>query len=79
MWYASCSFVQGLSCFDNWWLIRVTLVVDLVFLPQNFGLVVGTYKDFLLFCECPWGSGSLCRWWGHLIAAGGNQMFCGHR
>ena len=27
-----------------WWLIRVTLVVDWQFLPQNFGQVVETYK-----------------------------------
>ena len=35
-----------------WWLVRVILVVDWVFLPRNFGLVVGTYKGLLLFCEC---------------------------
>ena len=49
-----------------WWLIRVTLVVDLVFLPQNFGLVVGTYKGLLPVCECIWGGGSICRWCGHV-------------
>ena len=30
----------------NWWLVRVTLVVDWLFLPRNFGLVVGTYEAF---------------------------------
>ena len=29
---------------DFWWLVRVTLVVDWLFLPQNFGQVVGTYE-----------------------------------
>ena len=28
----------------NWWLVRVTLVVDWLFLPRNFGLVVRTYE-----------------------------------
>ena len=49
-----------------WWLVRVTLVVDWQFLPQNFGHVVGTYKGLLPFCECTWAGGSICRWWGHL-------------
>ena len=35
-----------------WWLVRVTLVIDLWFLPQNFGPMVGTYEDLLLLCEC---------------------------
>ena len=61
------------------WLARVTLAVDLLFLPQNFGLVVGTYEGLLLFCECTWSGGSLCRWWGHLTTICGNQMFCVHR
>ena len=43
----------------NWWLARVTLVVGLVFLPQNFGPVVGTY-------ECRWGGNFTWRWWGRL-------------
>ena len=30
-----------------WWVVRVTLVVDCLFLPQNFGLVVGTYEGLL--------------------------------
>ena len=29
-------------------------MVDWLFLPQNFGPVVGTYKGLLLFCECIW-------------------------
>ena len=49
-----------------WWLVRVTLVVDWQFFPQNFGQVVGTYEGFLLFCKCTWGGGSIFRWWRHL-------------
>ena len=46
-----------------WWFVRVTLVVDLWFLPQNFGPVVGTYESLLLLCECRWGWDRTCRWW----------------
>ena len=35
-----------------WWLVRVTLVVDLWFLPQNFGPMSGTYEGLLQVCEC---------------------------
>ena len=52
--------------FFHWWLVRVTFVVGLVFLPQNFGPMVGTYDWLLLFCECRWGGESMWRWWGHL-------------
>ena len=45
------------TCLCNWWLVRVTLVVDWLFLPQNFGPVVGTYEGLLPFCECTWGGG----------------------
>ena len=38
-------------CTCYWWLVRVTLVVDLRFLAQNFGLVVGTYEGLLPFCD----------------------------
>ena len=31
----------------NWWLVRVTLVVDWLFLPQNFGPVVGTFCSYV--------------------------------
>ena len=34
-----------------WWLVRVTLVVDWRFLPQNVGPAVGTYKGLLWLCE----------------------------
>ena len=51
-------------CRNVWWLVRVTLVVDWLFLPRNFGLVVGIYEGLLPFCECTWGGGSICRWWG---------------
>ena len=40
------------SWFPCWWLVRVTLVVDWLFLPQNFGPVVGTYEGLLPLCEC---------------------------
>ena len=40
-------------------------MVDLLFLPRNFGLVVGTYEGLLLLCECTWRVGSMFRWWGH--------------
>ena len=42
------------------------LLVGLVFLPQNFGPVMGTYECFFPYCECIWGGGSICRWWGNL-------------
>ena len=58
-----------------WWLVRVTLVVDWLFLPQNFGLVVGTYEGLLRLCECIWDGGSICRWWGHLTTIGANRNF----
>ena len=54
-----------------WWLVRVTLVVDWLFLPQNFGPVVGTYQGLLQLCECTSGGGCFCRWWGHL-----NTLWC---
>ena len=62
-----------------WWLVRVTLVVDWLFLPQNFGPVVGTYEGLLRLCECTLGGGSIFRWWGHLTTIGGNRSFFCHR
>ena len=59
----------------SWWFVRVTLVVDWLFLPQNFGPVVGTYEGLLQLCECIWDGGSICRWWGHLTTIGGNRSF----
>ena len=50
----------------NWWLARVTLVAGLVFLPQNFGMVMITYEGLFPFCKCTWGGASIYRWWGHL-------------
>ena len=50
-------------------------MVDWLFLPQNFGPVVGTYEGLLPFCECTWSGGSICRWWGHLTTICGNQLF----
>ena len=64
---------------SDWWLVRVTLVVDWLFLPWNFGAVVGTYAGLLLFCECTWGGGSMLRWWGHLYSLCLKQTFCAHR
>ena len=61
-WFFYYPYTNLLYC----WLVRVTLVVGLVFLPQNFGPVVWTYKGVLLFCECIWGGDSTWRWWGHL-------------
>ena len=58
-----------------WWLVRVTLVVDWLYLPQNFGPIVGTYEGLLTCCECTWDGGSICRWWGHLTTVGSNQTF----
>ena len=59
----------------TWWLIRVTLVVDWLFLAQNFGHVVGTYEGLLRLSECTWGGGSIFRWWGHLTTICTNQTF----
>ena len=60
---------------SNWWLVRVTLVVDWLFLPQNFGPVVGTYEGLLWLCECTLGGGSIFRWWGHLTTICTNRTF----
>ena len=65
-WKLFCVSHLQLSVWCNWWLVRVTLVVDWLFLPQNFGPVVGTYEGLLRLCECKWGGDSTCRWWGHL-------------
>ena len=62
-----------------WWLVRVTLVVDWLFLPQNFGPVVGTYEGLLQLSECTWGGGSICRWWGHLTSIWCHRTFFRHR
>ena len=59
----------------SWWLVRVTLVVDWRFLPQNFGHVVGTCEGLLQLCECRLGGGSFCRWWGHLNTLWYHQTF----
>ena len=59
----------------HWWLVRVTLVVDWLFLPQNFGQVVGTYEGLLRLCECTLGGGSIFRWWGHLTTICTNRTF----
>ena len=65
------SFIK--SCFLDWWPVRVTLVVDWLFLSQHFGPVVGTYEGLLRLCECKWGGDSTCRWWGHLKTTCHNQ------
>ena len=59
----------------SWWFVRVTLVVNWLFLPQNFGPMVGTYEGLLQFCECIWDGGSICRWWRHLTTIGSNRSF----
>ena len=61
------------------WLVRVPLVVGWLFLPWNFGAVVGTYEGLLPFCECTWGGESIFRWWGHLNTICLNQTFCVRR
>ena len=73
--------LQDEGCFFTacWWLVRVTLVVDWLFLPQNFGPVVGTYEGLLQLCECTLGGGSIFRWWGHLTTISGNRSFFCHR
>ena len=50
-------------------------MVGWLFLAQNFGPVLGTYKGLLWLCECTWDGGSICRWWGHLTTIGGNRSF----
>ena len=67
------------TAYDNWWLVRVILAVDLLFLPRNFGLMVGTYEGLLLFCECTLGDSSICMWWGHLTTTCCHQTFSHHR
>ena len=56
-----------------WWLVRVTLVVDWLFLPQNFWPVVGTYEGLLRLCEWTLGGDYTSRWWGHISTT------CHHR
>ena len=46
-----CPDEVGFISLYFWWLVRVTLVVDWLFLPQNFGPVVGTYEDLLQLCD----------------------------
>ena len=50
-------------------------MVGLLFLPQNFGQVVGTYEGLLRLCECTLGGGSIFRWWGHLTTICTNRTF----
>ena len=58
-----CHFTfKKVSRIPHWWLVRVTLVVNWLFLPKNFGPVVGTYEDLLLLCECRWGWHCTYRW-----------------
>ena len=45
-------------------------MVDLMFLPYIFGLVVRTFQGLLPFCECTRGGSSIYRWWGHLSTKG---------
>ena len=49
-----------------------------LFAPKFFMPVVATYKCLLLFCECTWGGGSTCRWWGHLTTICCNEILCAH-
>ena len=77
-WHNLLRVVSGFSClFDVlchfWWLVRVTLVVDWLFLPQNFGPVVGTYEGLLRLCEWTLGGDSSSRWWGQ------TSTICDHR
>ena len=51
-----------------WWLARVTLVVGLVFLPQNFGLRWGPTNDI---CH----STNSYRWWVHINTKSCNQNY----
>ena len=40
-----CHFTfKKVSRIPHWWLVRVTIVVNWLFLPQNSGPVVGTYE-----------------------------------
>ena len=41
---------EGHRSGGSWLLVRVTLVVDWLFLPRNFGVVVGAYEGLLPFC-----------------------------
>ena len=59
-------YKRAISQIDfNWWFVRVTLVVDWLFLPQNFGLVVRTCEGILLFYEC-----TNMGWWFYLQVVG---------
>ena len=53
----------------------MTLVVDWLFLLQNFGPVVGTYKGLLRLCEWRLGGDCTSRWWRHLSTICGHQSF----
>ena len=60
---------------NHWWLVRVTLVVDWLFLPHNFGPMVGTYKGLLVLCEWTLGEDCTSRWWGHISTICHHQSF----
>ena len=59
--------------------LLVTLVVDWLFLPQNFGPVVENYEGIFLLCECTLGGGYISKWWGHLTSICCHQYFSHHR
>ena len=61
-----------------WWLVRVTLVIDFLFLTQNFGPVAGTYEGLLQLCKCTLGGDCTSWWWGHLSTICGHQSFSRH-
>ena len=62
-------------CLARWWLVRVTLVVDWLFLPQNFGPMVGTYEGLLWLCEWTLDGDCTSRWWGHISTICHHQSF----
>ena len=55
--------------------LEVTLVVDWLFLPQNFGPVVETYEGLLRLCEWTFGGDCTSRWWGHISTICHHQSF----
>ena len=59
--------------------IRVTLVVDLQFSPQNFGPMVGTYEGLCCSVNADGGGDRTCRWWGHITTICCHQSFLTQR
>ena len=60
---------------NYWWLVRVTLLVDWLFLPQNFGQWWGPTKAFCGSVNVHWVMVLFSGGGDDLTTIGGNQSF----